>query len=85
MCPVCPIEFRYGREELKVIFSEKQRLQYLLDVEAALARAHAQVGNIPRNAAEEISKKASVRNVKVDRVKEIEMEPKHDIMAVTKA
>ena len=85
MDPVCPLDYRYGRKELKEIFGEKQRLQYLLDVEAALARAHAKVGNIPKNASEEISKKASIRYVKVDKVNKIEAETKHDIMAVTRA
>ena len=72
--PVCPIDFRYGREEIKEIFGEKTKLQYLLDVEAALARAHANVGNIPKKDADEISKKASLQYVKVERVKEIESE-----------
>ena len=85
MDPVCPLDYRYGREEVKEIFGEKRRLQFLLDVEAALARAHAKVGNIPQNAADEISKKASVEYVDVGRVKKIETETKHDIMAVTKA
>ncbi len=83
--PVCPIDFRYGRKEIKEVFGEKSKLQYLLDVEAALARAHAEVGNIPKKAADEISKKASVKFVKVERVKEIEDETRHDIMAITKA
>ena len=83
--PICPLDYRYGREEIKKIFSEKQRLQYLLDVEAALARAHAKLGNIPNAAAIEISKKASIEYVKIDRVNEIELETKHDIMAITKA
>ena len=83
--PVCPIDFRYGREELKEIFGEKSKLQYFLDVEAALARAHAKVGNISKKAADEISKKASVKFVKVKRVNEIEKETRHDLMAVTKA
>ena len=83
--PVCPIDFRYGRREIKEVFGEKSKLQYLLDVEAALARAHAKIGNIPKKAADEISKKASVKFVKVERVKEIEKETRHDIMAITKA
>ncbi|MCK4347810.1 MAG: adenylosuccinate lyase, partial [Thermoplasmatales archaeon] len=83
--PVCPLDYRYGREELKEIFGERRRLQFLLDVEAALARAHAKIGNIPKSAADEISKKASTKYVNVDRVKEIETDTKHDIMAVTKA
>jgi len=83
--PVCPLDYRYGRKEIKEIFSEKNRLQYLLDVEAALSRAHANIGNIKNKDAEEITKKANIKYVKVERVKEIEKETKHDIMAITKA
>ena len=83
--PVCPLDFRYGRKEIKDVFGETSKLQYLLDVEAALARAHAAVGNISKKSAAEISKKASVKYVTVKRVAEIEKETRHDIMAVTKA
>jgi len=83
--PVCPLDYRYGRKEVKAIFGETKRLQYLLDVEAALARAHAHVGNIPKKSADEITKKAKTSIVKLERVKEIELETKHDIMAVTRA
>ena len=81
----CPLDYRYGRKELKDIFSENKKLQYLLDVESALARAHAKLGNIPQKAADEITKKATTEFVKIKRVNEIEAETKHDIMAVTKA
>ena len=57
----------------------------MLDVEAALARAHAAVGNISKKTADEISKKATVKYVTVKQVNEIEKETRHDIMAVTKA
>jgi adenylosuccinate lyase len=83
--PVCPLDFRYGRKEIKDVFGETSKLQYLLDVEAALARAHATVGNISKKAANEISKKATVKYVTVKRVNDIEKETRHDIMAVTKA
>ena len=83
--PICPLDFRYGRKELKDIFGEISKLQYLLDVEAALARAHASVGNISKKYADEISKKASVKYVSIKRVNEIEKKTRHDIMAVTKA
>ena len=80
-----PIEFRYGSPEMKSIFEEQSRLQKLLDIEASLARAHAKVGNIPKSAANTITKKASTKFVKVKRVKEIEKRTKHDLMAVVKA
>jgi len=83
--PVCPLDFRYGRKEIKDVFGETSKLQYLLDVEAALARAHAAVGDVSKKAADEISKKASVRYVTVKRVNDIEKETRHDIMAVTRA
>ncbi len=83
--PVCPLDYRYGRKEIKNIFGEEHRLQYLLNVEAALARAHAKVGNIPKSAADEITKKASTKIIKVERVRKIESEIKHDIMAITRA
>ncbi|MEW6069223.1 MAG: adenylosuccinate lyase [Candidatus Thermoplasmatota archaeon] len=82
---ICPIEFRYGRKEMKQIFTEERKLQYLLEVEKALAQAHAEFGNISKKDAEIISKKASPKFVKLERVKEIEKETKHDIMALVKA
>jgi len=80
-----PIEFRYGSEEMKGIFREENRLQKLLDVEAALARAHSTLGHISQEAAREISTRANTEEVKVERVKEIEGEIKHDLMAVVQA
>jgi adenylosuccinate lyase len=82
---VCPLEFRYGNEDMKAIFSEANKLRYLLEVEAALALAHADLGTIPKEAAEEIAAKVREGAVKVERVQEIEDKIKHDIMAVVKA
>jgi adenylosuccinate lyase len=56
-----------------------------LTVEAALARAHARLGHIPRAAAAEIGRKASLKYVKLARVKEIEDKTHHDLMAMVKA
>ena len=67
------------------IFDEETRTQKLLDVEAALALAHAQVGNIPQKDAEKIAQMASTRYVKVERVKAIEKEIKHDIASLVRA
>ncbi|WP_456398296.1 adenylosuccinate lyase [Palaeococcus sp. (in: euryarchaeotes)] len=82
---VHPIDYRYGSEEMRKIWDEGNKLQKLLDVEAALARAHAQLGNIPKESAEIISKRANIKHVRLERVKEIEREIHHDIMAVVKA
>ncbi len=80
-----PVEWRYCRPEVKAIFEEENKLQRMLDVEAALARAHAKSGNIPAAAAKKITEKARVKYVSVERVKEIEEEINHDVMAVVKA
>ena len=80
-----PIDYRYGSEEMKRIWEEENKLQKLLDVEAALARAHAQLGNIPEESAKIISERANTKWVRVERVQEIEEEIHHDIMAVVKA
>ncbi len=67
------------------VFTEEARLQGWLDVEAALAWAHAKLGTIPKQAAEEIARKAKVGIVRVERVKEIEKETKHDLLAMVYA
>jgi len=82
---VCPLDFRYGRKEMKALWTEEARLRYLLQVEAALAHAHAATGTIPKAAAQRLQKVADSDKVTPDRVKEIEAEIKHDLMAVVKA
>src|SRR5216117_2412419 len=85
MSLLCPIDFRYGRPKMKSIFEEEARLQRLLEVEAALARAEAKVGLVPREAAAEITKKATTKQVTVRRVEELERQTRHDLMAVVLA
>jgi adenylosuccinate lyase len=84
--PLLPIDTgRYGTPEMLKIFEEETRVQKLLDVEAALALAHAEVGNISKKDAEKIASMASTKYVKVDRVKAIEKEIKHDIASLVRA
>ena len=82
---ICPLDYRYGRNEMKAVFSEEGRILYQMKVEAALAKAHASVGTISKSDAEEIARVASPDIVKVDRIKEIEKETNHDLMAMVKA
>jgi len=70
---------------MRQIFDEENRLQCMLKVEAALARAQAKVGDIPQKDAATITKKASIRNVKLERVKQIEARTKHETAAVVEA
>jgi len=78
-----PIDYRYGTAEMKYVWSQENRLVKLLQVEAALARAEADMGLIPADSAEIISE--SISSVKSERVDEIESEIHHDMMAVVTA
>jgi adenylosuccinate lyase len=84
--PILPIDTgRYGTNEMRRVFEEETRIQKMLDVEAALALAHAEVGNIPFEDAEKIAAMASLKHVKVARVKVIEKEIKHDLASLVRA
>ena len=84
--PILPIDTsRYGTQEMRRIFDEENRLQKMLDVEAALAWAHSEVGDIPRKDAEKIVEAASIQHVQLSRVKEIEREIKHETTALVRA
>lgn len=66
-------------EQQKMIglFEEERVFQRMLDVEAALARAEAEVGDIPRMDAEEISRKAYTSIVQPERIRNIEAKTHH--------
>ncbi len=80
-----PIEFRYGTPEMKAVWEQEAKLQNMLKVEAALAKAEGEIGLIPKEAADEINKKATTEYVKQERVDEIERATNHDIGALMKA
>jgi adenylosuccinate lyase len=82
---VCPLDYRYGRKEMESIFSESSRIKYQMQVEAALARAHAAVGEISQADADEITRVAESGEVTVERIKEIEKLTNHDVMAMVRA
>ncbi len=84
--PILPIDTgRYGTAEMLEVFQEESRVQKMPDVEAALAWAHCEVGNISRKDAEKIARMATLRYVKLARVKAIESEIKHDVAALVRA
>ncbi len=70
---------------MRRVFDEENKLQRWLEVEAAIAKAQATVGDIPRVAAEEIAKNANTEVVTLARCKEIEKEIHHDLMAMVRA
>lgn len=63
----------FGTSELRHIFSDEYLIQRWLDVEAALARAEARLNIIPKEAANEITRKANIENINIE---EMEMEIK---------
>ncbi|MBU0586180.1 adenylosuccinate lyase [Candidatus Micrarchaeota archaeon] len=79
---VSPLDGRY-RTEMSAIFGDKAKLDRWMDVEIALAKAHAKLGNIPKEAVAKIE--SAKGKVKLERVHEIESEIHHDLMAMVKA
>jgi len=79
---ISPFEERYATE-MNTVFDEENKLRRWMDVEIALAHVHAELGNIPKDAAKKIENAAA--KVKLSRVKEIEQEIHHDLMAMVKA
>ena len=84
--PILPIDTgRYGSSEIRQVFEEETRFQRMLDVEAALAWARAEVGDIPKDAAIEIEEHASTKYVAVERIHEIEKVTDHETAALVEA
>lgn len=69
---------RYTRPEMGAIWTDEAKFQAWLDVEIAVVEAQVQLGTIPKEALREIKEKATFD---VNRIKEIEAEVKHDVIA----
>ncbi|HIP58514.1 MAG TPA: adenylosuccinate lyase [Archaeoglobus profundus] len=80
---VHPIDYRYGTEEMKRIWSEESKIKRMIWVEIALLRALAKKGYLDEDKVRKAQEKALT--VTPERVKEIEKEIRHDIMALVKA
>jgi adenylosuccinate lyase len=69
---------RYTLPEMGEIWTDTYKLKTWLEVEIAVCSAQAELGNIPKEAVEEIKQKA---NFDPERVLEIEKEVRHDVIA----
>ncbi len=69
---------RYTRPQMAAIWTEEAKFQTFLDVEIAVCEAQAKLGRIPEEAVEDIKKTAGFD---VQRINEIELEVKHDVIA----
>jgi adenylosuccinate lyase len=64
-----PTSLRIDDPGVRALFTEAARFQSWLDVEAALAQAQAELGIIPESAAREITRKAHLKFLDLDRVR----------------
>jgi 3-carboxy-cis,cis-muconate cycloisomerase len=58
----------YGTDEIRALFSDRANLQFMLDVEAALARAEAKLGLVPETVADSITRAARAEYLRLDYV-----------------
>ncbi|MGX1984047.1 adenylosuccinate lyase [Thermolongibacillus altinsuensis] len=73
---------RYTRPEMGAIWTEENRFKAWLEVEILACEAWAELGVIPKEDVEKIRKNASFD---IQRIKEIEEETRHDVVAFTRA
>lgn len=69
---------RYTRREMGRIWEEKNKFQIWLEIEILACEALAELGKIPRDAVEEIRRKAGFD---IARIAQIESEVQHDVIA----
>ncbi|QQZ09117.1 adenylosuccinate lyase [Heyndrickxia vini] len=73
---------RYTRPEMGAIWTEENRFKAWLEVEILACEAWAELGDIPKEDVEKIRQHATFD---VARIKEIEEETRHDVVAFTRA
>ncbi len=73
---------RYTRPEMGAIWTEENRFKAWLEVEILACEAWSELGDIPKEDVQKIRENASFD---VNRIKEIEEETRHDVVAFTRA
>ncbi|SFB23671.1 MULTISPECIES: adenylosuccinate lyase [unclassified Bacillus (in: firmicutes)] len=73
---------RYTRPEMGSIWTEQNRFQAWLEVEILACEAWAEIGDIPK---EDVVKLRQNASFDIARIKEIEEETRHDVVAFTRA
>jgi adenylosuccinate lyase len=72
---------RYTRPDMAAIWTPETRFRIWFEIEAAAADAMAELGLIPKDAAQTIRQKGSAATFDVSRIDAIEREVKHDVIA----
>ena len=73
---------RYGREVMRQVWTEENKFNAYLKVELLAAEAWRELGVVP---AEDVEKLWAKATFNIDRIKEIELQTRHDIVAFTRA
>jgi len=74
----------YGTDEIRALFSDHAHLQYMLDVEAALARAESALGLVPAPIADAIGRAARVENLRLDYIADSTRRVGYPVVALVK-
>lgn len=72
---------RYGREVMRQVWTEENKFNAYLKVEILTAEAWRELGVVP---AEDVEKLWANASFNIDRIKEIELQTRHDIVAFTR-
>ena len=72
---------RYGREVMRQVWTEENKFNAYLKVEILAAEAWRELGVVP---AEDVEKLWAKATFNIDRIKEIELQTRHDIVAFTR-
>ena len=72
---------RYGREVMRQVWTEENKFNAYLKVEILAAEAWRELGVVP---AEDVEKLWAKATFSIDRIKEIELQTRHDIVAFTR-
>lgn len=73
---------RYSRPAMRAVWTEKNKFDAYLKVEILAAEAWSELGTVPKEDVEKLYERASFS---IDRIKEIEEQTRHDIVAFTRA
>lgn len=76
---------QFGTEELRRIFGDRTTVQRWLDVEIALARAEAELGLIPKDAADEIARHGDASHYDLEEMKREMDRTAHPIVPLVRA
>lgn len=72
---------RYGRDVMREVWTEENKFRAYLKVELLAAEAWRELGVVPAEDVEKLNAKATFN---IDRIKEIELQTRHDIVAFTR-